>query len=186
MSSRTSLRKGVRRAPTVKFLLQLNDLWHYGDHVHRIMMFMRARTHRHNLKFFISMKRCFIRLILGIFVTFITCFELLLIDGLSCSAFQYVLSNEYARLESGFGCLPIYLIAKEITKGVEEPQYKGKVGMTFNWPQHIVKQCFFGNLVGKSSWSSFEQINNKKAISLLDSGILTVLLIRVAWRYQIL
>ncbi len=77
---------------------------------------------------------------------------------------------------------PIYLIAKEITKGVEEPQLllQGQSGHDVQLTPAHRKAINDASLViwlGKAHEAPLNKLlsNNKKAISLLDSGILTVL-----------
>lgn len=77
---------------------------------------------------------------------------------------------------------PIYLIAKEITKGVEEPQLllQGQSGHDVQLTPAHRKAINDASLViwlGKAHEAPLNKLlsNNKKAISLLDSGILSIL-----------
>ncbi|MEP7600052.1 zinc ABC transporter substrate-binding protein, partial [Acinetobacter baumannii] len=77
---------------------------------------------------------------------------------------------------------PIYLIAKEITKGVEEPQLllQGQSGHDVQLTPAHRKAINDASLViwlGKAHEAPLNKLlsNNKKAIALLDSGILSIL-----------
>lgn len=77
---------------------------------------------------------------------------------------------------------PIYLIAKEITKGVEEPQLllQGQSGHDVQLTPAHRKAINDASLViwlGKAHEAPLNKLlsNNKKTIALLDSGILSIL-----------
>ena len=77
---------------------------------------------------------------------------------------------------------PIYLIAKEVTQGVEEPQLllKGQTGHDVQLTPAHRKAINDASLViwlGKAHEAPLNKLlgNNKKAIALLDSGIVSVL-----------